>query len=220
VRAHGIHVTAGFIVGLDGERRAVFETQLSFIQASGIGVAIPGLLQALPGTQLARRLDREGRLVASEKVSLISTVEGINYIPRGEMTKREYLERYRLLIKDVFSPEAFFARIVPAVRALRGISHAMAARILRKQLPTVLRLFYVLGIQGAGYRRLFWMAFLRVLVSNPTALEAFGHDCFYFYHLSQHVRFIDRELRRHLATAGADPALDEVLPDAPAVAAA
>jgi hypothetical protein len=153
-------------------------------------------------------------------VSLISTVEGINYVPRGEMTKREYLERYRLLVKEVFSPSAYFARIVPAVLALRGISHRATVRLLRTQLGTFLRILYELGVKGQGYRGLFWKAFLRVLITNPTALEAFGHDCFYYYHLSQHVSFIDRELSRYLASAGADPALDEVIQgSSPAVAA-
>ncbi len=46
IRRHGLHVTAGFIVGFDGEDRGVFEAQRKFIQASGIGVAMVGLLQA------------------------------------------------------------------------------------------------------------------------------------------------------------------------------
>jgi len=63
IRRHGLHVTAGFIVGFDGEEQGVFEAQRKFIQASGIGVAMVGLLQAIPHTQLARRLKAEGRLL-------------------------------------------------------------------------------------------------------------------------------------------------------------
>jgi radical SAM superfamily enzyme YgiQ (UPF0313 family) len=212
VREHGIHVTAGFIVGFDGEERTVFETQRAFIQASGIGVAIPGLLQALPGTQLARRLDKEGRLLPKADVSLISTLEGINFIPRGVMTKREYLERYRRMVKQVFAPEAYFERIVPAVLALRGMSHRTLSRIMRKHLGTLLRMIYHLGIRGQGYRLAFWRALLRVLGTNPTALEAFGHDCFYFHHLNRHAGFIDRELRRYLSSPAPDDVLDQVIP--------
>src|SRR5574342_850355 len=48
IRRHGIHVTAGFIVGFDGEERGVFGAQQSFIRDSGVGVAMIGLLQAIP----------------------------------------------------------------------------------------------------------------------------------------------------------------------------
>ena len=37
IRQHGLHVTAGFIVGFDGEDRGVFEAQRKFIQASESG---------------------------------------------------------------------------------------------------------------------------------------------------------------------------------------
>jgi radical SAM superfamily enzyme YgiQ (UPF0313 family) len=215
IRQHGIHVTAGFIVGFDGEDAGVFETQKAFIQASGIGVAIPGLLQALPGTQLARRLEREGRLLASADLSMITTLEGINFIPMGEMTRRQYLERYRRLVRELFAPARYFERISPAVLALRGIPRAALSRLMRKHLATFLRLVYHLGIRGQGYRGLFWKALLRVLWKNPTALEAFGHDCFYFYHLNRHADFVDRELESYLSAAGPDDRLDEVVtPDA------
>ncbi len=211
VREHGIHVTAGFIVGFDGEERTVFETQRAFIQTSGIGVAIPGLLQALPGTQLARRLQKEGRLLSNARVSLNSTVEGINFVPKGEMTKREYLERYRRLVKELFAPEAFFERIEPALLALRGISVRALSRLARKHVAVLLREVYYLGISARGPRRPFWRALLRIVWKNPTALEAFAHDSFYFYHLSRHADFIDRELSRYLSAPPADEVLDEVV---------
>ncbi len=220
IREHGIHVTAGFIVGFDGEDAGVFESQRAFIQASGIGVAIPGLLQALPGTQLTRRLEKEGRLLSATDVSAITTLEGINFVPKGEMTRRQYLERYRGLVKEVFAPEAYFERIVPAVLALRGISHRALAALMRRHHATFLRIIYHLGIRGQGYRRLFWKAFLRVLFSNPTALEAFGHDCFYFYHLHRHADFVDRELAAYLASPTPGDVLDEVVPVAVATGSA
>jgi radical SAM superfamily enzyme YgiQ (UPF0313 family) len=214
IREHGIHVTAGFIIGFDGEDAGVFDAQRTFIQASGIGVAIPGLLQALPGTQLARRLEKEGRLLPSADLSLITTLEGINFVPKGGMTRRQYLERYRGLVKELFAPAPYFERIVPAVLALRGISRVALSRLLRKHFPTFLRLVYHLGVRGQGYRRTFWKALLRVLWRNPTALEAFGHDCFYFYHLHRHADFVDRELRAYLSSPGTDGHLDEVVPGA------
>ena len=57
----------------------------------------------------------------------------------------------------------------------------------------------------------FWKALLRVLRKNPTALEAFGHDCFYYYHLNRHADFVDRELAAYLASPAPHDVLDEVV---------
>jgi radical SAM superfamily enzyme YgiQ (UPF0313 family) len=213
IREHGIHVTAGFIVGFDGEDRGVFETQRSFIQASGIGVAIPGLLQAIPGTQLARRLQNEGRLQSDADVSLITTVEGINFVPKGEMTKREYLEGYRGLVREVFAPERYFERVAPAVLALRRIPRSTVARLLRRHFPVFIREVYHLGVRIRGSRILYWKALLRVLWKNPDALEAFGHDCFYYYHLNRHADFVDRQLAAYLSSPAPHDVLDQVIRD-------
>ncbi len=213
VRQHGIHVTAGFIVGFDGEERSVFEAQRAFIQASGIGVAMVGLLQALAGTQLSRRLESEGRLLSNTDVSLISTVEGINFIPKGEMTKREYFERYRGLVKEVCAPQPFFERILPALLALRPTPRPAIFRLWRSHFPVFLRQVYHLGLKARGCRVPFWKTLVRVLWRNPTALEAFGHDCYFFYHMNRHADFIDTQLSAYLSSPAPGDVLDEVIPD-------
>ena len=47
----------------------------------------------MPGTQLRRRLQKEGRLRSSADIGLVLSVEGINYIPKGDMTKRKGASR-------------------------------------------------------------------------------------------------------------------------------
>jgi len=63
IYAQGIDVLAGFIVGFDNDTLDSFERQYRFITASGIQVAMVGLLTALPRTPLYERLEREGRLL-------------------------------------------------------------------------------------------------------------------------------------------------------------
>lgn len=84
------------------------------------------------------------------------------------------------------SPDAYFKRIVPSVLALRRIHRPTVARLLRRHFPAFLRQVYHLGVRIRGSRVLYWKALLRVLLKNPDALEAFGHDCFYYYHLNRH----------------------------------
>ncbi|HEX8951147.1 MAG TPA: radical SAM protein, partial [Polyangia bacterium] len=63
LNARGIEVMAGFIVGFDTDDADAVERQRAWIGQSPIPLAMVGILIALPGTQLERRLEREGRLV-------------------------------------------------------------------------------------------------------------------------------------------------------------
>jgi len=212
IREHGIHIMAGFIVGFDGETRGVFEAQRAFIQASGIGIAMLGLLEAIPHTQLSRRLQQEGRLLEKTILQGINTVESLNFIPKGEMTKREYLQRYGELVQELYSPQAFFERILPALLTLRSpISLRAMVRQWRRSLPTLLRLLYHLGLKAKGGRRYFWKTFFHVRWKNPGALQALGHDCIYFHHLHQHADYVQRTLASYLASPAPDDVLDEVI---------
>ncbi|HEX4951493.1 MAG TPA: radical SAM protein, partial [Blastocatellia bacterium] len=64
IQRYGMEVMAGFIVGFDHDPEDIFERQIRFIRESAIPLAMVGLLTALPDTQLWRRLQREGRLLA------------------------------------------------------------------------------------------------------------------------------------------------------------
>ena len=75
IQEHGIEVMAGFIVGFDSDPDDVFDRQVEFIEDSAIPIAMVGLLQALPGTQLYRRMEREGRLVSDANGNNIDCVQ-------------------------------------------------------------------------------------------------------------------------------------------------
>ena len=83
IRRHGLHVIGGFIVGFDSETRDVFEAQRSFIDASGIGVAMVGLLQAIPSHPTLAAFEGEGRLLETLSSTGNHTVEGNQFCPEG-----------------------------------------------------------------------------------------------------------------------------------------
>jgi radical SAM superfamily enzyme YgiQ (UPF0313 family) len=60
INGAGMFVLGGFIIGFDSERGSVAPAMVEAIEAMGIPVCMVGLLTALPNTQLARRLEREG----------------------------------------------------------------------------------------------------------------------------------------------------------------
>src|SRR6185295_10159449 len=66
IQNHGMEVMAGFIVGFDNDPDDIFERQIEFIRESAIPMAMVGMLNALPDTQLWKRLEREGRLLGAD----------------------------------------------------------------------------------------------------------------------------------------------------------
>jgi radical SAM superfamily enzyme YgiQ (UPF0313 family) len=60
----GMIVTAGFILGFDSEKGSIAEAMIDCIEAAAIPIGMIGLLYALPGTQLTRRLAHEGRPIS------------------------------------------------------------------------------------------------------------------------------------------------------------
>ena len=70
----------GFILGFDTDREDIFDRMVEFIQKSGIPVAVVGLLQAVPGTQLFRRLGKEGRILDARHGD--NTDDKLNFIPQ------------------------------------------------------------------------------------------------------------------------------------------
>lgn len=100
--AHGIDVLAGFIIGFDSDTPASFEHQRRFISASGIQVAMIGLLTALPKTPLHERLRKEGRLLG-EADATDNTRLATNVVPKrmgyDEMIAG-YQRLYRRLLTD------------------------------------------------------------------------------------------------------------------------
>ena len=56
IQRHGIKVMAGLIVGSDHDTSDIFEDTKNFVMETGITIAMVGILLALPGTRLCKRL--------------------------------------------------------------------------------------------------------------------------------------------------------------------
>src|ERR1700728_2066755 len=98
----------GFILGFDTDREDIFDRLVEFIQKSGIPIAMVGLLQAMPGTQLFRRLTREGRIVDAGGGNN-TFCDRLNFSPRMDSTK--LVEGYREVLKKIYSCEAYYDRV-------------------------------------------------------------------------------------------------------------
>lgn len=107
IQSYGMQVMGGFILGFDTDGEDIFDRMVEFIQKSGIPIAMVGLLQAMPGTQLFRRLRREGRIVSSGLGD--NTGDKLNFLPR--MDAARLLEGYRSVLKQIYSCEAYYERV-------------------------------------------------------------------------------------------------------------
>jgi radical SAM superfamily enzyme YgiQ (UPF0313 family) len=107
IQSYGMQVMGGFILGFDTDREDIFDRMVEFIQKSGIPIAMVGLLQAMPGTQLFRRLWREGRILDSGEGD--NTNIQLNFLPHMDM--QQLVDGYRTVLKKIYGCEAYYERV-------------------------------------------------------------------------------------------------------------
>src|SRR5208282_5902122 len=99
IQSYGMQVMGGFILGFDTDREDIFDRMVEFIQKAGIPIAMVGLLQAMPGTQLFRRLRGEGRIVDEDAGD--NTGIHLNFLPRMDATR--LVEGYHSVLKRIYN---------------------------------------------------------------------------------------------------------------------
>jgi radical SAM superfamily enzyme YgiQ (UPF0313 family) len=207
----GIFVNAGFIIGFDAERGSVAGPMVDCIEATAIPVCMVGLLYALPGTRLARRLAAEGRLRPDAHAVLEDDADqctsGLNYVTRRP--RAEMLADYRRVLERIYSPEAYFGRVRRVVRQLDRSRHRLRQplRHLWRDLRSFGRIAARLGFADGATRRAFWGATLDCLLHNPRALKISVSFAALFLHLGPFSRALVARLDRQIAEAVAEPAV-------------
>ncbi len=107
IQSYGMQVMGGFILGFDTDREDIFDRMVEFIEKSGIPIAMVGLLQAMPGTQLFRRLGKEGRILNAGDGD--NTDDKLNFLPHMDAAK--LVEGYRSVLKRIYSSGAYYERV-------------------------------------------------------------------------------------------------------------
>ncbi len=171
----GLQVQGGFIVGFDSDTPAIFQSQIDFIQKSGIVTAMVGLLQALPGTRLYERMSRENRLFSDSTGDNVSI--STNIIPAMKLETLQ--EGYKTILRTIYSPERYYLRVKaflqeyrqPRVRSAKGLGYKIA----------LFHTIYRLGILGKG-RLYFWKVMLWTLFNRPRLFPQAVTLVIYGYH--------------------------------------
>ena len=170
IRAGGISISAGFIVGFDNDDERIFDEQFEFIQASGIADLSISLLTPLPTTPLYDRLRAEGRLDFSDPELI--------FIPK-QMSRETLKSGFQSLLNRVFDVEAYFDRVFAAASAPASI-RAETQNGLRHGLPSRRSRLLHRGAWTARGAMLAWVMARR------------GE-------LPRHLRFLRRYLRKNAA---------------------
>jgi radical SAM superfamily enzyme YgiQ (UPF0313 family) len=119
IQHFGMEVMAGFIVGFDNDPEDIFDRQVEFIQESAIPMAMVGLLQALPGTQLYRRLAKEGRILNECRGDNMDC--HLSFIPK--MDPQRLIEGYRSILRRIYQPQAYYERVCRFLEEYRPAHH-------------------------------------------------------------------------------------------------
>ncbi|MEE9253972.1 MAG: radical SAM protein, partial [Pseudomonadales bacterium] len=161
IHSHGIDLLAGFIVGFDNDTTDTFEHQYRFIMASGIQIAMVGLLTALPRTPLYQRLQAERRLLPDAPEG-DNTRVGTNFVPQ-QMSYDAMVTGYKELWQRLTCDASICERVLAKTRYLRQPIY-ISGDSLSERLGMLAR-FVLHGLLPHGPKR--WFHFSRSLLRSP-----------------------------------------------------
>ncbi len=174
IQKSGLEVQGGFIVGFDNDPLTIFDTQIRFIQKSGVVTAMVGILIALPRTQLYERLKKEHRLL--KETSGNNTDFSTNFIPRMEYDK--LISGYKKVLGTLYAPRHYYKRIRTFLREYIP-PRKKSFHFQFNHIGAFIRSIIVLGLLGKErfhyWGLLFWTAFSRPrLLPQAVTLSIYG----------------------------------------------
>ncbi|HEV2177802.1 MAG TPA: radical SAM protein [Terriglobia bacterium] len=186
IQSYGMEVMAGFIVGFDNDPEDIFDRQVEFIQESGIPMAMVGLLLALPGTQLYRRLFKEGRIV--EEGSGDNMDLSLNFIPK--MNAQRLIDGYRSILQRIYQPDAYYERVLRFLSQFKPVCHTQRTMSDYKALA---RSILKQGVFGDS-RRSYWKFVIEAATRYRHAFDTAMTLAIMGYHFQTLTRVVCEEV--------------------------
>jgi radical SAM superfamily enzyme YgiQ (UPF0313 family) len=161
IQKAGLEVQGGFIVGFDNDPLTIFDTQIRFIQKSGVVTAMVGILNALPRTQLYERLKKEKRLL--KETSGNNTDFSTNFIPK--MDYDLLISGYKKVLSTLYSPKHYYARVRTFLREY-SLPQKKLFHFRVNYIGAFIKSIIVLGIIGKE-RFHYWRLLLWTICTRP-----------------------------------------------------
>ncbi len=194
----GMFVTAGFIVGFDGEKDGAGRAIAAFIEESAIPVCMVGLLYALPNTQLTRRLAKEGRLFPNHDVIVGKDGDhcslGLNF--ETTRPRKDILRDCQTIVRDIYDAPAYFARVRRVSMALDCARHHTPFAPVKgiKDIVGVVRA--LTRTRGAALE--FWRTLITCAIRNPYALISVIKLSALYLHVGPFSKTVAGNLQQHI----------------------
>ena len=166
IQGYGMEVMAGFIVGFDSDPDDIFDRMTNFIRESAIPLAMVGLLNALPNTQLWRRLSGEGRLLYEGAGN--NTDCSLNFITK--MDPARVVEGYKSIVRTIYSPKEYYQRALECLKRVRNEGPRPHSRGLFNEIATLTRITFALGVFDRE-RKEFWRYMRRAIIHHRQVFD-------------------------------------------------
>jgi len=176
IQRNGMEVMGGFIIGFDNDPPNIFERQIRFIQDSGVVKAMIGLLNAIPGTRLYQRLQKEGRLL--DECTGDNCDGTLNFIPK--MDPQVVKEGYRAVLNSIYSPREYYFRVL---EFLKDYKPTRSRRLDRAEIMAFFRSILYLGILDSWTSKVYyWRLLIKAMLFHRKSFgEAVSHMIFGYH---------------------------------------
>jgi radical SAM superfamily enzyme YgiQ (UPF0313 family) len=121
---NGLMANASFILGLDGERPGADRRLCAAAEEACVPLAMPNLAAALPGTRLAARLAKEGRLRSMSSAVEAYMLGWMNFVP--QRPEEDVRAEWRQAWDALYEPARYLARAYRAFLLMRPTRSATA----------------------------------------------------------------------------------------------
>lgn len=200
IYSYGMFVNAGFILGFDSEKESVADTMVELIEEAAIPLSIVGLLYALPGTQLTRRLEKEGRLHPDHDVFSPGDqcTHGLNFEPARPL--RDILLDYKNILERIFDPVAYANRLDRMISMLDRSrrQRKLHKEDLRSKFTSMEKVHQIMSQLPA--REVFWKTLASCAKNNPAVMTSLLTLMAVYLHLGPYSRYVIEATERRLAT--------------------
>lgn len=181
IQKAGLDVMGGFIVGFDSDPPFIFDLLINFIKQTKIVIAMVGLLNAPPGTNLYKRLKSEGRIRPDYKGT--NTDLCTNILPK--MDYQFLIEGYKKIIRELYNPKAYYLRIKHFIKEFSSFQKIKLdfnyLKLHYDYFIAVFKSLFKLGILDKE-RKGFWNLILYTILKKPKCFPLTMWYIFCGYH--------------------------------------
>jgi radical SAM superfamily enzyme YgiQ (UPF0313 family) len=194
----GINIIAGCIIGFDEERPHADQRLIDFANRHSIPMIFATLLQIGPGTELYKRLEREGRIagdLATENIG--SQTNMINFIPTRP--RKEIVHEFIRVYEELYEPKAFIQRAFKYCVKMQAPHFKRSFALPNKrEMYAVLTVLFQRGILNRP-GLLFWKYIAKMIFIAPKRIEIFMTLCIMGEHFYTYRHTIKHELLKQLS---------------------